>query len=660
MTHTEEAHAEQSSHVELSTIERSKSPKKKEDRYKPKEKERAEKGRERRRTPDTHKPKEKGERADTSQQEESEKLEEIMQIRETIHTLMEKIAKIEKNKSGVPSFSERHSKSRESSPSKEHFKDHSKDHFKDRSKEVSKDLSKDLSKEHSKDLSKEVPKDLSKDLSKEPSKFREAPTEANKNRTPRAPRSTGHTGSTGSIRSTGHTGHTGSVRSAGTYAHTHSHTHSNPTNPTTNLTNPTNPTASTTNPTTNPTTDTKATNPTTNPNTVSVSAGKEDSEKVFTADVCKEGVVPEWESYGLKKQVLMGIKHKNFDWPSPIQAEAIPQSLAGRDIVARAKNGTGKTAAFIIPLLNKIDPRSLRVQALILVPTRELVLQTVKVVKELGVELKLAVLPLYGGVNPKDDIIRLKGGAQIVVGTPGRILDFIRQKVLGLEHCRYLICDEADKLLDAGFKEVVVRVTEEIAKPRQIELFSATFPQSAQEYIDGHMNNPIKLNLMQELTLHGIEQYYAYVQPANKLHCLKTLLDSLDLNQCFIFCNSIATVEKLVRRITEIGYTSYFIHSQMHQKDRNIVFHNFSTKGECRILVSTDLFTRGIDVSSVNVVINFDLPWSTESYLHRIGRCGRFGTHGIAINMVTPKEIERLQELERELGVELLPFANKM
>lgn len=382
------------------------------------------------------------------------------------------------------------------------------------------------------------------------------------------------------------------------------------------------------------------------------------SAKELTADVCS-GEPPKWEHYHLKKEVLMGIQYKNFSWPSPIQAAAIPHSLQGRDIVARAKNGTGKAGAFIIPLLHKIDPHNPNTQALILVPTRELVLQSVKVTKELGRELHLKILPLIGGMCTKDDVIRLKGGAQILIGTPGRILDFIGQKVVQLDHCKYLICDEADKLLDVGFKDVLFEVTEAVPKPRQIELFSATFPVTMEEYINRCMTNPVKINLMKELTLSGVKQYYAYVKPENKLHCLKTLLDSLDLNQCFIFCNSIVTVERLAKRITEIGFTSYFIHSQMKQKDRNLVFHNFSTKGECRILVSSDLVTRGIDVPSVNVVINFDLPWSTEGYLHRIGRSGRFGTQGMAINMVTPNDIKKLHEIELELGIEMAPFANR-
>ncbi|KAI5137371.1 ATP-dependent RNA helicase DDX6/DHH1 [Nematocida ausubeli] len=389
--------------------------------------------------------------------------------------------------------------------------------------------------------------------------------------------------------------------------------------------------------------------------TIKEPEGKKRSKDVYNEETSKN---QKWTDYDLKKEVLLGIQKKGFNWPSPIQAASIPHSLANKNIVARAKNGTGKTAAFAIPLLNKINPQKLVLQALILVPTRELVLQTAKVCKELGEFLRLKILPLYGGVSAKDDVIRLKGGAHIIIGTPGRVLDFISQNVIVLDKCRHLICDEADKLLSMDFKEVVYEITERFHKQRYIEMYSATFPAMIQDYIDKYMPEIVKINLMKELTLSGIRQYYAYVKAVNKLHCLKTLLAKLDVNQCFIFCNSIQTVEKLAKRMTELGFTAYYIHSKMKQEDRNMVFHNFTSKGECRILVSTDLVTRGIDVPSVNVVINFDLPQSTESYLHRIGRSGRFGAKGTAVNMITPDDVYKIREIESILGIEMLPFSD--
>ncbi|KAI5171566.1 ATP-dependent RNA helicase DDX6/DHH1 [Nematocida sp. LUAm3] len=367
-----------------------------------------------------------------------------------------------------------------------------------------------------------------------------------------------------------------------------------------------------------------------------------------------------WEDFSLKKEVLLGIQKKNFLWPSPIQNAVIPYSLGGRDIIARAKNGTGKAGAFLIPLLNKIQQNKNSLQAVIIVPTRELVLQTIKVCRELGSFLRIRTFALCGGFNPKDDIIRLRAGPQIIVGTPGRLLDFLHQKVIHLDTCEHLICDEADKLLSKGFKDILYEVSDSLPKNRQIEMYSATFPSAVQEYIDRYMSNPVRINLMKELTLSGVKQYYVYVNPADKLHCLKTLLTKIDLNQCFIFCNSINTVERLAVRMTDLGFISYYIHSKMKQEDRNLVFYNFTTKGECRILVSTDLVTRGIDVPSVNVVINFDLPQSTESYLHRIGRSGRFGTQGMAINMVSPDDLDKAKEIEEALQMELKPFADTL
>ncbi|KAI5180211.1 ATP-dependent RNA helicase DDX6/DHH1 [Nematocida sp. AWRm80] len=377
----------------------------------------------------------------------------------------------------------------------------------------------------------------------------------------------------------------------------------------------------------------------------------------LTADVCP-GVAPvSWCDYNLKKALLFGIQKKGYLWPSPIQSDTIKHSLKYKNIIARSKNGTGKTAAFLIPLLNKINPESLQTQAIIVAPTRELVLQIAKVCIQLGEFLKVKVVPLIGGNSTKDDIIRLQSGATIVIGTPGRLLDFIDQSVLKMKYCRHLIMDEADKLLSKGFKEIVCSITEVLPPRHEIELYSATFPYTVQEYIDQYMPNTIRINQMKELSLIGIDQYYAYVRPANKLHCLKTLLNILDLDKCFIFCNNVNIVTKVAKRMTELGFSAYYIHSKMKQEERNIVFHNFSTKKECKILVCTDLVTRGIDVPNVNVVINFDLPNSTESYLHRIGRTGRFGTKGIAVNMIIPEHISKIQMIETELGIELLPFS---
>ncbi|KAJ9681538.1 hypothetical protein PVL29_020419 [Vitis rotundifolia] len=276
----------------------------------------------------------------------------------------------------------------------------------------------------------------------------------------------------------------------------------------------------------------------------------------------------EFEDYFLKRELLMGIYEKGFERPSPIQEESIPIALTGSDILARAKNGTGKTAAFCIPALEKIDQDNNVIQVVILVPTRELALQTSQVCKELGKHLKIQVMVTTGGTSLKDDIMRLYQPVHLLVGTPGRILDLSKKGVCILKDCSMLVMDE------------------------------------------------------------------------------------LQINQSIIFCNSVNRVELLAKKITELGYSCFYIHAKMLQDHRNRVFHDFRN-GACRNLVCTDLFTRGIDIQAVNVVINFDFPKNSETYLHRVGRSGRFGHLGLAVNLITYEDRFNLYRIEQELGTEI-------
>ncbi|PPD84250.1 hypothetical protein GOBAR_DD18827 [Gossypium barbadense] len=276
----------------------------------------------------------------------------------------------------------------------------------------------------------------------------------------------------------------------------------------------------------------------------------------------------EFEDYFLKRELLMGIYEKGFERPSPIQEESIPIALTGSDILARAKNGTGKTAAFCIPALEKIDQDNNVIQVVILVPTRELALQTSQVCKELGKHLQIQVMVTTGGTSLKDDIMRLYQPVHLLVGTPGRILDLAKKGVCILKDCSMLIMDE------------------------------------------------------------------------------------LQINQSIIFCNSVNRVELLAKKITELGYSCFYIHAKMLQDHRNRVFHDFRN-GACRNLVCTDLFTRGIDIQAVNVVINFDFPKNSETYLHRVGRSGRFGHLGLAVNLITYEDRFNLYRIEQELGTEI-------
>jgi len=348
----------------------------------------------------------------------------------------------------------------------------------------------------------------------------------------------------------------------------------------------------------------------------------------------------------------MGIYEKGFDNPSPVQEATIPIALLGRDVLARAKNGTGKTAAFVIPVLEKIDTTKDTLQALILVPTRELALQTSSVCKELGKYLNIQVMVTTGGTSLKDDIVRLYKPVHIVVATPGRVLDLAKKEIIKFEHCQMMIMDEADKLLSEEFQEIIDSIIDFLPKTRQILLFSATFPILIKDFRDKHLNKPYEINLMEELTLKGVTQYYAFVEERQKVHCLNTLFSKLQINQSIIFCNSVNRVELLAKKITELGYSCFYIHAKMSQQQRNRVFHDFRN-GACRNLVSSDLFTRGIDIQAVNVVINFDFPKNSETYLHRIGRSGRFGHLGIAINFVTYEDRFNLFKIEQELGTEI-------
>lgn len=362
-----------------------------------------------------------------------------------------------------------------------------------------------------------------------------------------------------------------------------------------------------------------------------------------------------FEEFCLSRPLLMGIFEKGWEKPSPIQEAAIPGALLGRDILARAKNGTGKTGAYTIPVLQQIDVTQNDIQALIIVPTRELALQTSQICIELSKHLKARVMVTTGGTNLKDDILRIMENVHLIIATPGRILDLMQKKVAKVDKCRMLVMDEADKLLSQDFNEMLDNVISFLPKDRQILLFSATFPLTVKDFMQKHLKNPLELNLMDELTLKGVTQYYAFVSEKQKVHCLNTLFSKLQINQSIIFCNSTQRVELLAKKIAELGYSCYYIHAKMSQPHRNRVFHDFR-QGLCRNLVCSDLFTRGIDIQAVNVVINFDFPKMAETYLHRIGRSGRFGHLGIAINLITYEDRHTLQKIENELGTEIKPI----
>ena len=260
-----------------------------------------------------------------------------------------------------------------------------------------------------------------------------------------------------------------------------------------------------------------------------------------------------------------------------------------------------------------------------------------------------------GGTNLKDDIYRLYNPVHIVVGTPGRVCDLAQKNVLKLNNCDILVLDEADKLLSQDFQTIIEKIISKLPKKKQIMLFSATFPLDVKKFKDKYMQNAILINLMEELTLFGISQYYTYLEEKVKVNCLHTLFGKLEINQAIIFCNTTKRVELLAKKIINMGFSCFYIHAKMEQEERNKVYHDFRNNA-CRCLVCSDLMTRGIDIPNVNVVINFDFPKSSETYLHRIGRSGRFGHLGIAISFITDDDLKNYYVIKKELDTEIEPM----
>nr|UXY87212.1 RNA helicase [Cryptomonas sp.] len=364
-----------------------------------------------------------------------------------------------------------------------------------------------------------------------------------------------------------------------------------------------------------------------------------------------------FSDFHLKDEIMLGITDMGYKVPSPIQEELIPLALAGKDILSRAKNGTGKTSAFLIPSLNNINSLNSYTQTLVLVPTRELALQTSYVCKRLGKYINgLEVMVTTGGTSLQDDIIRMCQTIHVLIGTPGRILDLLRKNVNDLVKCRLLVLDEADKLLSYEFTGIIEKISlAYMSSDKQTILLSATFPIGIKKIKNNIMKNPFEINLMKELTLIGISQYYAFLEESKKIHCINALFKKMQIKQSIIFCNSVNRVELLAKRISQLGHSCYYIHAKMPQSHRNRIFHEFRT-GKCRNLVSSDLFTRGIDIQAINLVVNFDLPKSSETYLHRIGRSGRFGNQGTAVSFVTKEDKSDLYRIEQELGTEIAPI----
>ncbi|AWU74109.1 ATP-dependent RNA helicase eIF4A [Pichia kudriavzevii] len=366
-----------------------------------------------------------------------------------------------------------------------------------------------------------------------------------------------------------------------------------------------------------------------------------------TIETNYDEVATTFDQMNLKPEIIRGIFGLGFEAPSAIQQRAILPIVSGRDVLAQAQSGTGKTATFSISALQRIDETVKKTQALIMAPTRELALQIQRVVVSIALHMDVTVHACIGGKPMGEDIEALNAGAQIVVGTPGRVFDMIDRGYFKTRDVKMFIMDEADEMLSQGFKEQIHKVFQYLPETTQVVLLSATMPKDVLDVTTKFMRDPVRILVKKdELTLEGIKQFYVNVEEDQyKLMCLIDLYDSISVTQAVIFCNTRRRVEELTEALTKQNFTVSSIHSDMSQQDRDKIMAEFRT-GSSRILICTDLLARGIDVQQVSLVINYDLPDNNENYIHRIGRSGRFGRKGVAINLLADNDITRMREIE--------------
>jgi ATP-dependent RNA helicase DeaD len=362
-----------------------------------------------------------------------------------------------------------------------------------------------------------------------------------------------------------------------------------------------------------------------------------------------------FDELDLYPQILRAIREMGFEEATPIQSKAIPVVMEGVDVIGQAQTGTGKTAAFGIPLLMKVDPHNKKTQAIVLCPTRELAIQVAEEVRCLAKYMHgVKVLPVYGGQDIVKQIRSLKGGAQIIIGTPGRVMDHLRRKTIKCEEVETIVLDEADEMLNMGFREDIETVLEYIPEERQTVLFSATMPKPILEITKKYQKNAVTIKVVKkELTVPNIEQYYYDVKRKDKVEVLSRLLDVYDPRLSLVFCNTKRMVDELTNALQGRGYFAEGLHGDMKQMQRDRVMNHFRN-GKTEILVATDVAARGIDVDDVEAVFNFDLPQDDEYYVHRIGRTGRAGRTGRSFTFVKGKEVYKLKDIQRYCKTKIL------
>ena len=380
-----------------------------------------------------------------------------------------------------------------------------------------------------------------------------------------------------------------------------------------------------------------------------------DKDENFTFDTSKGvKVVSTFDSMGIREDLLRGLYSYGFEKPSAIQQRAIVPITSGRDVIAQAQSGTGKTSMISLALCQMLDTNTREIQALVLSPTRELATQTEKTALALGNFMNVQVHACIGGRSIGDDIRKLDHGVHIVSGTPGRVFDMIKRRNLRTRNIKALILDEADEMLNKGFKEQIYDVYRYLPPETQVVLVSATLPQEVLEMSTKFMTDPIRILVKRdELTLEGIKQFFVAVEKEEwKFDTLCDLYDTLTITQAVIFCNTKRKVDWLTDKMRQNNFTVSSMHGDMPQKERDAIMGEFRG-GTSRVLITTDVWARGIDVQQVSLVINYDLPNNRENYIHRIGRSGRYGRKGVAINFVKADDVRILRDIEQYYSTQI-------
>lgn len=361
-----------------------------------------------------------------------------------------------------------------------------------------------------------------------------------------------------------------------------------------------------------------------------------------------------FDKMNLKEPLLRGIYAYGFEKPSTIQSKAIIPIIKGGDVIAQAQSGTGKTATFTIGVLQRIDETKPNCQALIMAPTRELTQQIHRVITAISDYMNMTCHLSIGGRSIGEDHRALRGTCQLVVGTPGRIFDLLERTILIPDSISCVVLDEADEMLSIGFKEQIRTIFQRMPAECQIILFSATMKEDIIQLTEQFLRSPTRIFVKRdEITLEGIRQYYVNVEKEDwKLATLLDLYENISVNQAIIFCNTRKNVEWLAEQMNENGFTVSPFHSELDQIQRETIMKEFRN-GQTRVLIATDILGRGIDVQQVSMVFNVDIPYKTENYIHRIGRSGRFGRKGVAINFVTNESMSQMQEIQRYYSTQI-------